>query len=160
MPAIKRWLLKPLAVICSIVAVLAVIILSLTLVYKIYHIPSVSMMPTLLPNDYVLVDKRWYNWHEVKKGDVVIFQHPYKDRIYIKRISHVTGERFYGKLFSENEFAVLGDNDDRSEDSRVFGAIKKEQVKGRALFIAFSFDQEGKLRIDRIFQSLANHDMK
>lgn len=50
--------------------------------YRIYHIPSKSMMPVLLPGDYVLVDLWHYPRNLVIKNEVVVFKHPYKNRDY------------------------------------------------------------------------------
>ncbi len=50
-----------------------------------------------------------------------------------------------GKIF------VLGDNRDQSYDSRFWGFVPIEYLKGRALIIYFSWDSEHfKIRLDRI----------
>ncbi|MCS7214195.1 MAG: signal peptidase I [Candidatus Calescibacterium sp.] len=47
---------------------------------------------------------------------------------------------------------VLGDNRDESNDSRFWGFVPKESVKGKAFIIYFSIDYSaGKIRADRIF---------
>jgi|GEM_PF-6736087 len=53
--------------------------------YQIYHIPSKSMAPTLNPGDYVLVDLWRYKNKPALKDEIVVFKHPYKNKIYIKR---------------------------------------------------------------------------
>ena len=40
---------------------------------------------------------------------------------------------------------MMGDNRDNSEDSRYWGFLPQEYVKGRALFVYFSFGQESGL---------------
>ncbi|TFG62997.1 MAG: signal peptidase I, partial [Gemmatimonadales bacterium] len=42
---------------------------------------------------------------------------------------------------TENYF-VMGDNRDNSEDSRYWGFVPTEAVKGRPLFIYFSYDRD------------------
>jgi signal peptidase I len=37
---------------------------------------SGGMAPTLLPNEYLLVDKDYYKRHSVKRGDIVVFPYP------------------------------------------------------------------------------------
>lgn len=117
--------------------------------YQIYHIPSPSMMPVLIPGDYVLVDLWWYQNNPVIKNDVVVFKHPYKQYHYIKRVKIMPSEPFLGKKLSANTYAMLGDNRDRSIDSRVFGSVDSIQFKGRACSIVFSFNQN-KLNSSRI----------
>jgi len=52
-----------------------------------------------------------------------------------------TSQTFNGKSYTlrDNEYFVLGDNRPNSKDSRSFGAIKINQVKGRALLVFFPF---------------------
>ena len=42
----------------------------------------------------------------------------------------------------EHQYFMMGDNRDNSQDSRYWGFLPESYVKGRALFIYFSFDQE------------------
>ena len=62
-----------------------------------FRIPSASMSPTLLPGDFIFVDKR-YNCpgckYSIKRGDVVILTNPNDRTIYyIKRIIGLPGDR-------------------------------------------------------------------
>ncbi len=122
--------------------------------YRIYHIPSTSMMPALLPGDYVLVDLWHYPRNPVLKNEVVVFKHPYKDRDYIKRVSHIPGELFLGKTLAQKTFAMLGDNEDQSEDSRIFGAVNQTAFKGKATVIVFSLNKQGGLRLERMLKAI------
>jgi len=123
--------------------------------YRIYHIPSASMMPTLIPGDYVLVDQWAYQEKSPRKGDVIVFQHPYNQRSYIKRIAYLPSEEFMGKFLAEDHFAVLGDNTDRSEDSRFFGGVKTESIVGKACYIIFSLNTKLGLNTDRFLGDVA-----
>jgi signal peptidase I len=42
----------------------------------------------------------------------------------------------------EHQYFMMGDNRDNSQDSRYWGFLPESYVKGRALFIYFSFDPE------------------
>jgi signal peptidase I len=45
----------------------------------------------------------------------------------------------------EGHYFMMGDNRDNSEDSRYWGFLPKEYVKGRAVFVYFSFGEESGL---------------
>ena len=45
----------------------------------------------------------------------------------------------------EGHYFMMGDNRDNSEDSRYWGFLPQEYVKGRALFVYFSFGEESGL---------------
>ncbi len=59
-----------------------------------FHIPSGSMIPTLLVHDFILVDKVTYHLRKPDRGDVVVFHYPLNEKIYyIKRIIGIPGDR-------------------------------------------------------------------
>jgi signal peptidase I len=122
--------------------------------YRIYHIPSLSMAPNLLPGDYVLVDLWHYKKRLADKNDIVVFYHPYKKRVYIKRVAKTPNELFLNKKLPAQTYAVFGDNANNSEDSRVFGSIKHASLIGKASYIIFAFDYKNQLNIKRLFYSL------
>jgi len=48
---------------------------------------------------------------------------------------------FYGPIaVPSDQYFMMGDNRDNSEDSRYWGALPAHYIKGRALFIYFSYD--------------------
>lgn len=63
-----------------------------------FWIPSPSMSPTLVANDRVLVNKLSYRFHDVNRGDVVVFERPPTEspseiKDLIKRVVGLPGER-------------------------------------------------------------------
>lgn len=66
-------------------------------IFQAYFIPSGSMIPTLAKNDRVLVNKLSYDFHDVNRGDVVVFGRPANEDPtgipdLIKRIIALPGE--------------------------------------------------------------------
>ena len=85
----------------AIALILALIIR--TFIVQSFHIPSGSMVPTLLVGDFILVDKVTYHFRNPNRGDVVVFHFPLNEDVYyIKRIVGVPGDRIQvidGKLY-------------------------------------------------------------
>ena len=48
-------------------------------VFQAFSIPSTSMVPTLDVYDRILVQKAFFNWHQLREGDIVVFTHPPRD---------------------------------------------------------------------------------
>ena len=99
----------------------------ISLGYKIYFIPSASMQPTLYPGDIILVKLSQPPAHH-SAGQVVVFKSPTEGKEYIKRIAH-TPEHLKGSAYKHY---MLGDNPENSEDSRVYGLIDNNAIKGDA----------------------------
>jgi len=59
-----------------IVAALAIAFLIKTFLFQAFYIPSESMVPTLDVGDRVLVNKLSYDFHDVHRGDIVVFDAP------------------------------------------------------------------------------------
>ena len=192
-----------------------------------YVIPSQSMLPSLLINDHIFVNKSVYGirvpfsekwlveFSKPKRGEVIVFKYPrnLKDK-YIKRVVGVPGDKIFyedGKLFindkemtktvaekegpfgyvrdvdlqsegkmpdeikadfehyiedldgtkhpillrkgeymgesygpvyvPEGQLFVMGDNRNRSSDSRVWSFVPHEYVMGRAMFVWLSCEE-------------------
>ncbi len=83
----------------------------------------------------------------------------------VEELPYFDTDNFSEIVISENEFFVIGDNRDNSQDSRFIGNIPKENLVGKALVVMLSFDSEkgswwkfwtwiSALRKDRFFFSL------
>ena len=78
------------------------------------------MRPSLKENELVFFKKYNKNKSLLKVGQIVIFQHPFKNIRLIKRINRV----------SKNCIEVFGDNNEYSDDSSKFGFINNEKIIG------------------------------
>ena len=99
-----------------------------------YSIKHTSMYPTLKESEKVFVEKLSYGakitntpiklpvLRDIKEGDIVVFNHNGKDLV--KRVAGYSKDGVY----------VLGDNAIVSYDSRHFGLINREEIKGRVVF--------------------------
>ncbi|MCD7862389.1 MAG: signal peptidase I [Lachnospiraceae bacterium] len=128
---------------------------------------GVSMESSLVHGQKVLVNRTAYVLFSPRRGDVVIFKAG-GTHTYIKRVVAVPGDTVqirdgylyvngeqesgdYEKMaeaglladeitLGENEYIVLGDNRNNSEDSRVssVGIVEKSQISGR-VWLALSY---------------------
>src|SRR5579859_1422401 len=44
--------------------------------FQTFYIPSSSMVPTLGVYDRILVQRAFFNWHDVREGEIVVFTEP------------------------------------------------------------------------------------
>lgn len=121
-----------------------------------------SMLPSLKSEDVVLMDRLIYDFGSPKRLDVIAFQRD-DDKINVKRVIGLPGETVQIKNgivyiddqpleaendlnrvslaglaenpveLADNEYFVLGDNREGSEDSRFtnIGNVKKKQILGK-----------------------------
>lgn len=88
----------------NIILIIINILIIRSLIIEPFRIPSGSMMPTLLPGDFILVnkfcygikipliDKKILNINKPERGDVVVFKHK-NNKKYIKRIIGIEGDK-------------------------------------------------------------------
>ena len=84
--------------IAVIVGAVVVALVVKTFLFQAFYIPSPSMSPTLVQNDRVLVNKLAYHFHDVHRGDVVVFERPPTEtseeiKDLIKRVIGLPGDR-------------------------------------------------------------------
>ena len=118
-----------------------------------------SMAPRIHDGDRILIDHFSYMFAEVHRGDIVVLKYPLDPSVdYIKRVIGLPGDEILledgrvwvnGDLVDEPyvdvpdnmtrmrvrvkpaHFFVLGDNRRRSCDSREFGLVPKDYVRGK-----------------------------
>ena len=95
--------------------------------FRLVEVTGPSMVPTLLPGDWLLVRYVRNAGAEIREGDVVVLHHPLQqDLLIVKRAA----QRRAGGWW------VLGDNAFVENDSREFGTVPDELVvaRGRGRF--------------------------
>lgn len=86
-----------------------------------YVCEGASMNPTLEDGETVLVDRA----AKIEVGDIVIARHPVEQSSeVVKRIERIN---------ERGHYFLVGDNLDNSNDSRHFGAVAKEYIKGKVV---------------------------
>jgi signal peptidase I len=95
-----------------------------------------SMVPALATGDWLLLDPTPTRWP--RRGSVVVVREPDSGILAIKRIAAGPGDRVRTGsgtlLLAGDEAWLLGDNRDRSVDSRSYGPVPLETLVGRAWF--------------------------
>ena len=137
-----------------------------------------SMEPAISASDLVLVDRLTYKFMKPKRMDVVIFQRSDATRNVKRVIGlpgetvqvvdgyvYINGSRLESDIYGnelmddpmaasrpitlgEDEYFVLGDNRNHSQDSRdpSVGEVKKDTIMGKAWVRIYPFDKMGVIR--------------
>jgi signal peptidase I len=150
-------------VVLIVVAAFAIAMLVQFFVVKPFTIHQVSMEPTIVDGERVLVNRFIYHFRDPKVGEVVVFHSPARGEDLVKRVVGVAGDRVEvkdGALYVNGErriepylneqtiqgvfleitvprgtVFVMGDNRNNSLDSRIFGPVGKKSILGRAFVI-------------------------
>jgi len=136
----------------------------------VFVIEGASMEPNFQDKEYVAVNRLAFFKNGPKRGDVVLLLFPGREREkYIKRIIALPGETIkiegskifingerldedylpyqtkaepdLEKTLSSDEYFVMGDNRENSNDSRVWGTCPKKNLIGRAVFIVYPLSE-------------------
>ena len=121
-----------------------------------------SMLPSLCDGESVLVVRTRFKWNNLRRGDVVAFQR--SGGIYIKRViglpeedikmidgqiyiderpliedytQGISGVEEHEWFNGSDEYFLLGDNRDDSNDSRTFGSVSADVIIGKAWFLCW-----------------------
>lgn len=151
-------------------------VLIITFLYQPVRVEGTSMLPRLVDQDRLFINKFVYRFEDIERGDVVVFHYPRNPQVsYIKRIIAIPGDRLQidrgqvlvnGKPISEpyvpaeyrdsrsfdeikiprGEYFVLGDHRSIASDSRDFGLVKRDLIYGKATFIYWPTQDAGAVR--------------
>ncbi|HLB39492.1 MAG TPA: S26 family signal peptidase [Actinomycetota bacterium] len=106
-------------------------------------IEGVSMAPTLLPDDWVLVVSPEHYDHD----DVVVVEHPHRPGYEIvKRLVGLPGDRMRERSLGSDEFWIEGDFAQSSTDSRQFGPVGRAQLKAKVVLIYWPLERRRLVR--------------
>lgn len=150
------------------IIVIVVVVFIRTFIVTPVKVNGTSMYPTLDGGEIMLLNKLG----KIDRYDIVVLKIDAENDNLIKRIIGLPGETVeikdnkvyindkkfedsfgYGITYNidkvtlgDDEYFVLGDNRIVSLDSRVFGKIKKKDIKGTTNFIIYPFKKIGKVK--------------
>ena len=168
----------------SVFEVVQLLVMALVLYFVIdsvigrVRVQKISMEPTLMPGEILLVNKLAYKFSPIKHGDIITFHFPLEPELdYVKRVIGLPGDQVVvkagqvivsGKLLNEpyisatpeyegswdvpeENLFVLGDNRNPSADSRVWGYVPIENVIGKAIAVYWPVNRIRALSTPDIF---------
>jgi nickel-type superoxide dismutase maturation protease len=118
-------------------AILPVLALALTVWWWRNHRPfrvavaGSSMVPTLAPGDLLVALARG----ELRRGTLVVVEHPERPAYEIvKRLVGLPGDEVELRRLKDGEYWVTGDSPGASTDSRTFGPVTRDAIRGVVRF--------------------------
>ena len=107
----------------------------LTLEARIMRVHGRSMTPALHPNDLILVQQDGFSLRPPRRGDLVaVCPDVLGGRAIVKRLIGLPQDvlKVNGREWrlSDGEFFVVGDQQEGSLDSRVFGPVRRQEMIG------------------------------
>ena len=143
------------------------------LVFNCSVVRGSSMAPGIHDGDRILIDHFSYMFHPMERGDVVVLKYPFDPSVdYIKRVIGLPGDevvledghvwvngsevlepyvaqldpltRMSARILPAHVF-VLGDNRPRSSDSREFGQVPRDYVRGKVELRVWPPDRFGRV---------------
>ena len=158
-------------VLVSVVIAIVVILF----IYQPVKVEGTSMMPALVDQERIFINKFVYRFERIERGDMVVFWYPQdQSKSYIKRVIGTPGDRVEvdnGTVFinskpleetyvptqyrdrvsmpptrvPEGYYFVLGDHRSSSNDSRSWGMVARRFIYGKAVFVYWPPDKMGVL---------------
>jgi signal peptidase I len=143
--------------------------------YQPVQVEGTSMLPLLKNHERIVVNKIAYHVESIQRGDIIVFRYPLDPaESFIKRVIGLPGDwvnikdgQVYvnGKRLSEpyvlpayldietyspvhvapNQYYVLGDHRDFSNDSREWGTVARKYIYGKAVFAYWPLSDMGSI---------------
>lgn len=162
-------------VIIAVAFVLSIVIRNYVVDTRI--VPTGSMLPTIQLQDRLIVDRLFYKYDIIERGDIIVFQAPVaamEDKDLVKRVIGLPGEKVeiknskvyidgkalnepyigspvnyeYGPItVPEDSYFMLGDNRGASKDSHVWGFLPSDKILGRVWIRYWPLKEFGILNI-------------
>jgi signal peptidase I len=154
----------------------AISVFIITFLYQPVRVEGTSMLPRLVDEDRLFINKFVYHISAIERGDVVVFRYPRDHtKSYIKRVVALPGDRLWidhgvvwlnGKpqreayvpdefrdtrsmaeiVVPENMYFMMGDHRSISSDSREFGPVEHALIYGNAVFVYWPTRDAGVVR--------------
>lgn len=154
----------------SILAACLLLITLIKLFLSFYIVKGESMTPTIFDKNWIVNHKFAYGlrlksrqkylllWKTPKKNEMILIKDPITNKIAIKRIFAIPGEKFKqiekneicihdlnfkidenilkknNKKIPDNHYLVIGENKQTSLDSRDYGFIKIDNILGKIIY--------------------------
>ncbi|HWF37753.1 MAG TPA: signal peptidase I [Candidatus Acidoferrales bacterium] len=143
--------------------------------YQPVKVEGTSMAPLLSDQERIFINKFVYRFEPIERGDVVVFWYPLdRSKSFIKRViglpgdtieirsghlylngselkepyvpaSYLDGSSYAARKIAPDEYFVMGDHRDSSNDSRMFGTVPRDYIYGKAVFAYWPMTQFGSL---------------
>lgn len=143
--------------------------------YQPVKVEGTSMAPLLTDQERIFINKYVYRFEPIHRGDVVVFWYPLdRSMSFIKRVIGLPGDTVdiragdlyvnglhvaepyvparyfddstYGPIrIPPDEYFVMGDHRDSSNDSRIFGPVPRKLIYGKAVFAYWPFGEFGEI---------------
>jgi signal peptidase I len=141
--------------------------------YQPVQVEGTSMMPELYNHERIFINKFVYRFEPIRRFDIIVFHYPLDpSKSYIKRVVGLPGdwvsirngvvyidgnplrETFIPPSYVDrgsypptyvppDEYFVLGDHRDDSNDSRVWGMVPRTFIYGKAVFVYWPLSEMG-----------------
>lgn len=143
--------------------------------YQPVKVEGTSMLPELVDQERIFVNKFLYRIDQIERGDIVVFWYPLDPtKSYIKRVVGLPGDvvdlregdvHVNGRLLDEDyvpvnffdrrsyppvyvepgHYYVLGDHRNQSNDSRMWGLVPDQNIYGKAVFRYWPVNKMGSI---------------
>lgn len=150
-------------------------VLIVVFLYQPVRVEGTSMLPELVDQERIFVNKYVYRIEKIARNDIVVFWYPLDPtKSYIKRIVGMPGdvvevrrgqvylnEKLLDEMYIIPEFRdtrsfpsvyvepghyyVLGDHRNQSNDSRIWGLVPEKYIYGKAVFRYWPMSKMGSL---------------